>query len=40
MVLEYARQGGFPVNIVSEVKLVIDPYNWGGLTPVRDVGQN
>lgn len=25
MVLEHARQGGFPANIVAEVKTVIDP---------------
>jgi Nickel responsive protein SCO4226-like len=25
MVREHARQGGFPANRVSEVKLVIDP---------------
>ncbi len=25
MVLEHARQGGFPANRVSEVKMIIDP---------------
>ena len=25
MVIEHAKQGGFPANVVSEVKTIIDP---------------
>jgi hypothetical protein len=29
MVLEHARQGGFPANMVSEIKTIIDPVTAG-----------
>ena len=29
MVLEHARQGGFPANVVSELKTIIDPVTAG-----------
>ncbi|MFI5252227.1 MAG: DUF4242 domain-containing protein [Bacteroidota bacterium] len=29
MVREHAQQGGFPANVVSEIKNIIDP-TWGG----------
>ena len=29
MVLEHARQGGFPANVVSEIKTIIDPVTAG-----------